>query len=129
MLAHIPREASLGAWPLDPSWDVSLLAYPLWSGSPGNATFVVDGRLPVCHTAGEERSCGVENWALPEIDTLLCDRCGVCVEQCPTGAVEMGEEGPIFVRPSDCAYCAVCEAICPQGAIACAYEIVWETGD
>lgn len=67
----------------------------------------------------------MDNWALPEIDLLRCNRCGACVEQCPGSAVEMGTEGPFIVRPADCTYCAQCEALCPQGAIACTYEIVW----
>jgi NAD-dependent dihydropyrimidine dehydrogenase PreA subunit len=67
-----------------------------------------------------------QEWALPEIDLASCNRCGVCVAQCPAGAAEMGVDGPFIARPSDCTYCAVCEAICPQGAIACVYEIVWE---
>ena len=67
----------------------------------------------------------VNGWALPEINLELCNRCGVCVEYCPTEAVEMGPAGPTVVRPADCTYCALCDAICPQGAITCAYEIIW----
>jgi ferredoxin len=67
----------------------------------------------------------MEDWALPEINLSLCNRCGTCVEHCPTNAVEMRAEGPVIVRLSDCTYCATCEAICPQGAITCTYEIVW----
>ena len=67
----------------------------------------------------------MENWALPEINLSLCNRCGTCVEQCPTDAVEMGAEGPFIARPPDCTYCAVCETLCPQDAITCSYEIVW----
>ena len=68
----------------------------------------------------------MRDWALPEINLLLCDRCGVCVERCPGDAVEMGPEGgPYLARPADCTYCALCEDICPQCAITCAYEIIW----
>jgi 4Fe-4S ferredoxin len=69
----------------------------------------------------------MEDWVLPEINVLLCNRCGVCVERCPTDAVEMGPDGPFIARPADCTYCALCDALCPQGAITCAYEIVWES--
>ena len=68
----------------------------------------------------------MQNWALPEINYALCDRCGRCVEGCPTGAVDMTAQGPIIARPDDCTYCAQCDALCPQGAITCTYEIVWE---
>ncbi|HUX76517.1 MAG TPA: 4Fe-4S binding protein [Anaerolineae bacterium] len=67
----------------------------------------------------------MDDWALPEINVLLCNRCGVCVQRCPTGAVEMGPEGPFIARAKDCTYCVRCEAICPQQAITCAFEIVW----
>jgi MinD superfamily P-loop ATPase len=67
----------------------------------------------------------MEDWALPEINLALCNRCGACVAECPTGAVEMGPEGPFIARPVDCTYCTRCEAICPQRAITCTYEIVW----
>ena len=67
----------------------------------------------------------MQDWALPDINLSLCDRCGTCVEQCPTGAVEMGPEGPFIARPFDCTYCARCETLCPQDAITCTYEIVW----
>jgi len=67
----------------------------------------------------------LEDWALPQINLRLCKRCGTCVEECPTSAVEMGADGPIIARPKDCTYCALCESNCPQHAVSCAYEIVW----
>ena len=67
----------------------------------------------------------MEEWALPEINLDRCDRCGECVAYCPSGAVEMGANGPFIVHPPLCTYCTDCEAICPQGAITCAFEIVW----
>jgi ferredoxin len=67
-----------------------------------------------------------QNWVLPEIDLVKCNRCGICVDECPSGAVKMGNSGPFFAQPLDCTYCAVCETICPEGAITLVYEIVWE---
>ena len=62
---------------------------------------------------------------LPEIELSLCTGCSLCVERCPTHAVEMSVAlQPVIVRPDDCAYCGLCEEICPAGAISLAYEIV-----
>ena len=53
--------------------------------------------------------------ALPTINLDMCTGCGLCVDQCPTRAVEMGGAGrPVIVRPKDCAYCGLCEEMCPE---------------
>jgi formate hydrogenlyase subunit 6/NADH:ubiquinone oxidoreductase subunit I len=76
-----------------------------------------------------------EAWALPQLDETLCNLCGLCVEACPCHAVKLGERGPIFDCPEVCPgaegpeVCCLCEEICPTGAIACAFEIVLETGE
>jgi formate hydrogenlyase subunit 6/NADH:ubiquinone oxidoreductase subunit I len=67
----------------------------------------------------------METWALPQIDLERCNRCGQCVERCPTQAVDMTAEGPRISRRGDCTYCTECEAVCPEGAITCGYDIVW----
>jgi NAD-dependent dihydropyrimidine dehydrogenase PreA subunit len=67
----------------------------------------------------------VDDQVLPAIDLDSCTGCALCVEQCPTRAVEMnGACRPVIVRPEDCAYCGLCEEMCPEGAIALSYEIV-----
>ncbi|MGD1995741.1 MAG: 4Fe-4S binding protein [Anaerolineae bacterium] len=71
----------------------------------------------------------VKNWVLPEINLLLCNQCGTCIERCPAGALEMEPEGPFIARPFDCSYCALCDAVCPREAITCTYEIVWGAKD
>jgi formate hydrogenlyase subunit 6/NADH:ubiquinone oxidoreductase subunit I len=70
----------------------------------------------------------MEEWVLPKIDLAVCSLCGACVEACPSGAVVMGGQGPLFTDPIACTYCAVCEDACPEGAIVCEYVIVWEPG-
>ena len=64
-----------------------------------------------------------ENWALPEIDYIRCTLCKICVEYCPTGAVEMVQGRPLITSPEKCSYCGICEDLCPVGAVELAYEI------
>ncbi len=63
--------------------------------------------------------------AVPRIDLSRCNRCGRCVANCPTDAVEMTAQGPVIARPDNCSYCTECEVVCPENAIRCPYEIVW----
>ena len=66
-------------------------------------------------------------WVLPIIDYSLCTRCGECVAQCPTQAVEMQTVGPVITHPEACTYCTTCESVCPAQAVRCEFEIVWES--
>jgi formate hydrogenlyase subunit 6/NADH:ubiquinone oxidoreductase subunit I len=66
----------------------------------------------------------MKTWLLPTINMAYCTGCGLCVERCPTGAVEMEGTRPVIRRPHDCAYCGECEELCPAGAIALQYEFV-----
>ena len=61
---------------------------------------------------------------LPTIDLRICTRCGKCVQECPTAAVELRDGYPAIVRPEDCVYCGSCEEICPVEAIYLVYEII-----
>ncbi len=44
-----------------------------------------------------------------------CIACGVCISECPVGAIS---EGDIYViDPDTCTDCGACESSCPSGAI------------
>ncbi len=53
-------------------------------------------------------------------DEALCTGCGKCVEVCPSGAVTMEEEKPIFDHGL-CVGCADCIVFCPQRAL----RVLW----
>ena len=61
---------------------------------------------------------------MPQIDSDKCNGCGLCVTDCPTGAVAMHGRLAVIARPDLCSYCADCEDICPTEAISLPYQIV-----
>ncbi len=55
----------------------------------------------------------------PEVAYIIlerCDNCGICVEVCPTNAVERALSA-VIVNPVACVGCGICVARCPRGAI------------
>ncbi|MCL4863296.1 MAG: 4Fe-4S binding protein [Caldilineaceae bacterium] len=61
---------------------------------------------------------------LPKIDQASCTGCHLCVDACPTQALDQ-INGKAFLRyPDRCTYCADCEELCPEGAISLPYLIV-----
>ncbi len=49
------------------------------------------------------------------VDHSACQRCGVCEEACPQGAIRM--IGQVDVDRTRCTGCGVCVGLCPAGAI------------
>ena len=49
---------------------------------------------------------------------LWCKGCGLCVEFCPTGVLELNEDDhPVVVYPEKCTACHWCDTHCPDLAI------------
>ena len=46
----------------------------------------------------------------------LCEGCGVCVEECPAGALAMDGSGNVLWRPEKCVQCDTCIRVCPHSA-------------
>jgi ferredoxin len=46
----------------------------------------------------------------------LCRGCGLCVENCPMGAISTRWEQAV-IDQSRCNHCRLCLDVCPQGAI------------
>ena len=52
----------------------------------------------------------------PAVDPDLCTACGICVDECPNGALDLGDTAEL-ARPADCSECGTCADSCPNGAI------------
>ncbi len=52
----------------------------------------------------------------PVVDKDLCTACGICVDECPTCALDLGDTA-VLARPDDCTECGTCEEVCPNEAI------------
>ncbi len=53
----------------------------------------------------------------PVIDKELCTGCEICVDECPTNALEMVDDIAVLVRPEDCDGKGECAETCPSEAI------------
>ena len=54
--------------------------------------------------------------AKPVVNPDLCTACGICVDECPSSALELGDVAAL--RDADsCTECGTCEEVCPNEAI------------
>ena len=53
-----------------------------------------------------------------KVDNEKCTKCGLCIKDCVTGAIEQNENNtPVMKNPLKCIECQHCLAICPLGAL------------
>ena len=61
-----------------------------------------------------------------DYDYKRCCGCGICVDLCPTGALELGDMcaigtgldvPPVLMDPDKCSFCGMCAAFCPTKAV------------
>ena len=53
---------------------------------------------------------------MPWIRSEDCVACGVCIEECPVGAISMNGEGAV-IDERMCIRCGKCHDVCPQEAV------------
>jgi 2-oxoglutarate ferredoxin oxidoreductase subunit delta len=68
-------------------------------------------------TPDTQPSGRVKTPAAIEIKVSWCKGCGLCVDYCSLGVLEMSEGLPKVVKLEKCTRCMQCEVICPDFAI------------
>lgn len=53
---------------------------------------------------------------MPWVDETECIGCGICVDECPSGALAL-LEGVAKMNLEMCIRCGVCHDVCPQDAV------------
>jgi len=54
---------------------------------------------------------------LVRVDVEKCIKCGICVEVCSLGVIELGAHGPHTAQLNACNSCGHCVAVCPKEAL------------
>ena len=54
---------------------------------------------------------------ISQVNQDLCVGCGTCVEKCPTGSLELNDDGKSQKVGERCIGCGICAAFCPENAI------------
>jgi len=54
---------------------------------------------------------------MPWINEDLCVGCGVCVDDCPVGAITLKENQKAVINDDACIRCGQCHEVCPQEAV------------
>lgn len=81
-------------------------------------TWRVKAIYPLTHWIGKTRELPIH------IDVEKCKKCGRCVIECPTGAMEMKDT--VIYNNQKCIYCYHCTTVCKLNAVICPTEKVEE---
>jgi pyruvate ferredoxin oxidoreductase gamma subunit len=63
----------------------------------------------------------------PQIDRQRCSRCGLCLNLCPEGCIDLDEDGFPVIDYRYCKGCLLCAAQCPRKAICISEERAVQT--
>jgi ferredoxin len=61
---------------------------------------------------------------MPWVKQELCNGCGVCIDECPVGAMKMETDDCAAIEAAECIRCGQCHDVCPQDAVRHDSELV-----
>ena len=54
---------------------------------------------------------------MPWVNEDVCVGCGVCVDDCPMGAIILKDDRKAVINEGECIRCGRCHDVCPQEAV------------
>ena len=54
---------------------------------------------------------------MPWVNEDTCVGCGVCVDECPVGAITLKEDQKAIINEDECIRCGRCHEVCPEEAV------------
>jgi len=54
---------------------------------------------------------------MPWVNEDMCVGCGVCVDDCPVGAITLKDDQKVIINEDECIRCGRCHDVCPQEAV------------
>jgi len=54
---------------------------------------------------------------MPWVNQEMCESCGVCVEECPVGAIRLDSDDVASIDEAACVRCGRCHDVCPHDAV------------
>ena len=54
---------------------------------------------------------------MPWVNEDMCVGCGVCVDDCPVGAITLKQDQKAIINEDECIRCGRCHEVCPEEAV------------